>query len=51
MEDKDFYMVFQSKTHKAKVRIKNKPNMKLLAKAVIMVADDYLAKENSKEVI
>ncbi|MGD6782131.1 hypothetical protein ACQCT3_17890 [Sutcliffiella horikoshii] len=48
MEDKDFYMVCHSKDYKGKVRIKCKPNIKLMAKAIIMVADDYLARKGTE---
>lgn len=48
MEEK-YIEIYESKVENVLVRIKNKPNIELLAKAVIMATEAYMAKEDGKQ--
>lgn len=43
VEEKKYCKVYESEVENATVRITKRYNVDLLAKAVIMIADDYLA--------
>ncbi|MCM3616659.1 hypothetical protein M3936_03590 [Sutcliffiella horikoshii] len=44
MEDKDYYKIYESKVENVTVKIRKRYNVDLLAKAVIMVAEDTMAR-------
>lgn len=50
MEEETYFKKYESKVARATVILENEPNIDLLAKAVIMVAEDYLSRKASEGV-
>lgn len=48
MEEEKYFMKYKSKVVYATVIIENEPDIVLLAKAVIMVAEDTMARKDEK---
>lgn len=41
----EYIEIYESKVTNALVRVKNEPNIELLARTVIMIAEDYMVKK------
>lgn len=48
MKDENYLRVYKSKTTNATIRVKNRPSIKLIAKAVIKLAESHMATDKGK---